>query len=78
MPEPLMHRATERQIRALLTALDEAAGHIAAMGCTCVSQSEDRQRDGHQQPCTGYDTARKYWALTTRIRRRAGVQEPRR
>lgn len=70
MSEPLLHRTTERTIRALLEKLDEAAQHISELGCTCVDRSK-----GHQRPCTGYDLAKPYWQMTNRIRRRAGVQE---
>ena len=67
----LAHSVLGNTIRTLLDKLDEAARHINEMGCTC-----DGGAGGHHlKPCTGHDIAKEYWALTNRIRRRAGVQE---
>ena len=67
-----------RTIKALVEELEAAAQEIRELGCTCVADCHHNDDAAAAVACNGYQRARRYEALTRRVRRRAGVQEPQR
>ena len=63
-------------VRALVEALEAAAGELREMGCTCATY-EQINHDHNHGACTGDACARKYEALARRVRRRLATQEKR-